>query len=188
MGGLVQVIKSRGFARLRPVFNCDPRLSKTCTTPRACAWAITASEDSEVVRRPDPPKAADCGTPGVCGLVFGMNFFMPAMAANSTNMKTFHQLLQTAGRQFPGNLTADSPLLALANPAELRRASEEAVERFYKLLIVYVPLGAFLGLLVAAVRASWQTGESTQTDTEDDSTAFGSPFLKYHHDSGSNSG
>ncbi|CAE7518910.1 unnamed protein product [Symbiodinium natans] len=171
------------FARLRPVFTCDPRLSKTCTNPRACAWAITASEASEQ-SEPDPPKAPDCGTPGVCGMVYRMNFFMPFMSANSTSMKTFHQLLETLGRRFPGSLTADSPLLILANPAELKRAGGEAVERFYKLLIVYVPLGAVLGLLVAAARAmaSWQTSESTQTDTADDSVTPGSPTLKNHSD------
>ena len=41
---------------------------------------------------------------------------MPAMTWNRESMDMFHDVLQEAAKRFAGNLTAQSPLLPLANP------------------------------------------------------------------------
>ncbi|CAE7555637.1 unnamed protein product [Symbiodinium sp. CCMP2456] len=108
----------------RPIFNCDPGNSSSCPTPRACAWAITGVEEEEFSssKEGDPlvaPTAPDCGTSGLCGMVFNFRFFMNHLGRNPEAMDTLRSALETASAQLPGNLNGASPLGHAGKPNKI---------------------------------------------------------------------
>ena len=164
------------YFAVRPIFQCDSSsaldVSDACISPRACAWAITSGEGEDGTRAPplEPPKAPDCGTSGarLCGEVFRLKKFMREMAAQPKSIEAFYRALQTAGRQLPGNLTEESPLLFLTNPEEQLANVRPLAGFYYFLLLIYVPFSAVVGLLVLARRGCGNSARPFARLEEDD--------------------
>ena len=137
---------------LQPVFQCDVdssyldfEFSDACK-PRGCAWAITADSSAT----PAAPAVPDCGRrhgQGLCGFATDLVMLMPLI--NEESKDTFHQALQDAAAQYPGNLTSASPLLSLVNPKEESASLRSWVPVYYLLLFLYVPFGAMSAFLLA---------------------------------------
>ena len=65
----------------------------------------------------------------------------------------FHDVLQEAAERFAGNLTAQSPLLSLANPKQAIASLGARLPLFVLLLFLFMPFGAISAILVAPVPA-----------------------------------
>ena len=141
------------YFMVQPVFQCDysglpsPLMSDACTEPQACAWAVTSAASLGFVNFPEAPKVPDCGKPGLCGFATHLLFHYPEVKQDSS-IDAFHAELQAAARQYSVDLTAESPLLHLVNPAEEAAALGAVAPIFYLLLLLYMPFGAICAFLL----------------------------------------
>jgi len=159
---------------VRPVFQCDGsrhyEVSDACEEPRACAWAITGSTWDV----PSPPEKPEClPGRGLCGFRTMAEIMVPPITESSKH--TFQKELQAAGKQFPGNLTGESPLLDLVNPEEEAASLRFWRPVYYLLLFLYVPLGALASLVRAAFELCGGSAIQCSWNPSDDSSPFSSP-------------
>ena len=156
---------------LRPVFNCDPENS-LCPKPRACAWAMTGVEEDRfsVGKMAEAPTTPECGgSSEICGMQFNFRFFMTHLARNPEAMDTVRSALKISGAQFPAsNLTADSPMLMLVNPAQFRADILYKLNNYWICWFLFIPCGAISGFLVAACKRLGQSSLNPWRRLEDD--------------------